>query len=117
MAFLKNKQTEGKRTNPGRPTQGKPRCQRERKNAMEERLNDSRTLDELREQETEHKVQNKEDQAVKQDENTSPFDKQAAEGSVAESTEELGRLQKQIPKRERVLPLRDRIKKIFKNMA
>ncbi len=66
--------------------------ERER-NAMEERLNDTRALDDLKEQEAELKRQNEEDQAVIQDENASPTDKQAAEERVAERTEEFGRLQ------------------------
>lgn len=66
------------------------------RNTLQERLNETRTLDKLREQEAELKRQNEEDQVVIQDENASPSDKQAAEGRVAERTEELGRLQTQI---------------------
>ena len=87
--------------------------ERER-NTMEARLNDTRTLDELKEQEAELQRQNEEDQAVIDDENTSPSDKQAAEGRVAERQEELARLQMQIDERERALPLRERVKEIFK---
>ena len=87
--------------------------ERER-NTMEARLNDTRTLDELKEQEAELQRQNEEDQAVIDDENTSPSDKQAAEGRVAERQEELARLQTQIDERERALPLRERVKEIFK---
>ena len=87
--------------------------ERER-NTMEARLNDTRTLDELKEQESELQRQNEEDQAVIDDENTSPSDKQAAEGRVAERQEELARLQTQIDERERALPLRERVKEIFK---
>ena len=65
--------------------------ERER-NTMEARLNDTRTLDELKEQEAELQRQNEEDQAVIDHENTSPSDKQAAEGRVAERQEELARL-------------------------
>ncbi|KAL9959330.1 hypothetical protein ACROYT_G032644 [Oculina patagonica] len=84
------------------------------RNTLQERLNDTRALDDLKEQEAELKRQNDEDQAVIQDENTSPTDKQAAEERVAERTEELARLQTQIAERERALPLRERIKEIFK---
>ena len=87
--------------------------ERER-NTMEARLNDTRTLDELKEQEAELQRQNEEDQAVIDDENTSPSDKQAAEGRVAERQEELAHLQTQIDERERALPLRERVKEIFK---
>ena len=87
--------------------------ERER-NTMEAGLNDTRTLDELKEQEAELQRKNEEDQAVIDDENTSPSDKQAAEGRVAERQEELARLQTQIDERERALPLRERVKEIFK---
>ena len=84
------------------------------RNTMEARLNDTKTLDELKEQEAELQRQNEEDQAVIDNEDTSPSDKQAAEGRVAERQEELARLQTQIDERERGLPLRERVKEIFK---
>ena len=84
------------------------------RNTMEARLNDTRTLDELKEQEAELQRQNEEDQAVIDNEDTSPSDRQAAEGRVAERQEELARLQTQIDERERALPLRERVKEIFK---
>ena len=84
------------------------------RNTMEARLNDTRTLDELKEQEADLQRQNEEDQAVIDNEDTSPSDKQAAEGRVAERQEELARLQTQIDERERALPLRERVKEIFK---
>ena len=84
------------------------------RNTMEARLNDTRTLDELKEQEAELQRQNEEDQAVIDNEDASPSDKQAAEERVAERQEELARLQTQIDERERALPLRERVKEIFK---
>ena len=87
--------------------------ERER-NTVQERFNDTRTLDELKEQEAELQRQNEEDQAVIDNEDTSPSDKQAAEERVAERQEELARLQTQIDERERGLPLRERVKEIFK---
>ncbi|KAL9983791.1 hypothetical protein ACROYT_G006021 [Oculina patagonica] len=84
------------------------------RNTLQERLNDTRALDDLKEKEAELKQQNEKDQAVIEDENASPTNKQAAEERVAERTEELGRLQTQIAERERALPLRERIKEIFK---
>ena len=84
------------------------------RNTMEARLNDTRTLDELKEQEAELQRQNEEDQAVIDNEDASLSDKQAAEGRVEERQEELARLQTQIDERERALPLRERVKEIFK---
>ena len=74
------------------------------RNTMEARLNDTRTLDELKEQEAELQRQNEEDQAVIDNEDALPSDKQAAEGRVEERQEELARLRTQIDERERALP-------------
>ncbi|KAL9985679.1 hypothetical protein ACROYT_G008109 [Oculina patagonica] len=84
------------------------------KNTWEERLNETKTFDELHQKEDELKRQNEEDKKIIEDDNASPSEKQAAEDRVAERTEELGRLQTQIAERERALPLRERIKEIFK---
>ena len=81
---------------------------------MESRLNDTRTLDELKEQEADLQPQNAEDQAVIDNEDASPSDKQAAEDRVEERQEELARLRMQVDERERALPLRERLKEIFK---
>ena len=51
------------------------------------------------------------------DENSSPELKQAAAVRFSENTEELARLDPQIQEREEALPLRERVKNIFKNMA
>ena len=84
------------------------------RNTIEARFNDTKTLDELKEQEAELQRQNEEDQAVIDNADASTSDKQAAEGRVAERQEELARLQTQIDERERGLPLRERVKEIFK---
>ena len=70
-----------------------------------------KTLDDLREQEAELERQNEEDKRVIEDENTSPSERAAAEARV-EERQELARLRTQI--QERDLPLRERIKEIFK---
>ena len=54
------------------------------------------------------------DREVIRNEDTSPSEREAAEGRVEERQEELARLRTQIEERERALPLRDRIKEIFK---
>ena len=84
------------------------------KNEMEERLNSSKALDDLKEHESELQRQNAEDQAIIQDENASPSDIEAARERVEERNEELTRLQTQIEERERARPLLERIKEIFK---
>jgi len=81
---------------------------------MEERLNSSKALDDLKEQESALQRQNAEDQAIIQDENASPSDIEAARERVEERNEELARLQTQIEERERARPLLERVKEIFK---
>ena len=84
------------------------------RNEIEKRLNNTKAIDELKEQESELKRQNEEDQAIIQDDNTSPSEREAAEARVAERNEELSRLQTQIEEREAGMPLRERIREIFK---
>ena len=83
------------------------------KNDIEEGLNSTKPLDEQNEQEAELQRKNKY-QAIINDENTSPSERETAERRVAERNEKIARLQTQIEERERVLPLRERIKNIFK---
>ena len=81
---------------------------------VEERMNNTKALDELKERENDLRRQNEEDQKIIQDENTTPSERGAAETRVAERTEEIDRLQTQIGERERGMPLRERIREIFK---
>ena len=84
------------------------------RNEIEKRLNSTKAVDELKEQESELKCQKEEDQAAIQDENTSPSEREAAEARVAERNEGLSRLRTQIEEREAGMPLRERIREIFK---
>ena len=85
-----------------------------KRNLIEERLNSTKTLDDLNEREAELRQQNAEDQAIIDATETSSSDRQAAEARVEERNEELARLQTQIAEREAAMPLRERIKEIFK---
>jgi len=87
--------------------------ERER-NTLEERLNSTKSLNDLNEQSAELQRKNEEDIAIIEDENTSPSEREAAQERVAERQEELARLNTQIEERERALSLRERIKEIFK---
>ena len=87
--------------------------QKER-NTLEEKLNTTKTIDELIELEAVLKKQNEEDLEIIDDENTSPHEIEAAGERVEERNEELARLRTQIEEREREMPLRERIKNIFK---
>ena len=81
---------------------------------MEERLNSTKPLDELKERESELRQKNAEDQEIIDATDASPLEREAAETRVAERNEELARLQTQIAEREAAMPLRERIKGIFK---
>ena len=85
-----------------------------KRNVIEERLNSTKPLDDLNEREAELRQQNAEDQAIIDAEDASPSERQAAEARVEERNEELARLQTQIAEREEAMPLRERVKEIFK---
>ena len=87
--------------------------ERER-NTIEERLNSTRRLDELEDDESRLKRLNEEDQAIIDDDNAPEFDKEAARERMAARDEDLLRLKAQISERESSLSLRERIKLIFK---
>ena len=85
-----------------------------KRNAMEERLNSTKTFDALKEPESHLLRLNEEDQAIIQDEMALSIDKEAAEERVAARNEEIARLQTQIAEREANMPLRERVREIFK---
>ena len=87
--------------------------ERER-NTIEERLNSTKLLDELEDDEGRLKRLNEEDQAIIDDVYASEFDKDAARERMAARDEDLLRLKAQISERESSLSLRERIKAIFK---
>ena len=87
--------------------------ERER-NIIEERLNSTKRLDELEDDEGRLKRLNEEDQAIIDDFYASDFDKEAARERIEARDEDLLRLKAQISERENSLPLRERIKQIFK---
>ena len=77
------------------------------RNTLDKRLNTTKCLDKLNEQEAQLQRQNEKDRAIIDEENTLPSEREAAEGRVAERQEELARLRTQIEERERALPLRE----------
>ena len=68
----------------------------------------------MKEQEIHLQRLNEEDQAIIQDKMATSFDKEAAEERVAARNEELARIQTQIAEREATMPLRERVREIFK---
>ena len=87
--------------------------ERER-NTIEERLNSTRRLDELEDDESRLKRLNEEDQAIIDDDHAAEFDKDAARERMAARDEDLLHLKVQISERESSLSLRERLKLIFK---
>ena len=86
-----------------------------KRNTIEERLNSTKRLDELEDDEGRLKRLNEEDQAIMDDVYASEFDKEAARERIWARDEDLLRLKAQISERENSLPLRERIEQIFKN--
>ena len=84
------------------------------RNDIEAGINRTKTLDELKERRETLKREDKKDQRVREDENATSSDKQAAEARMKARREELERLEPQIQQREEALPLRERVKNIFK---
>jgi len=78
-------------------------AQKSERNAMEEMLNSTKPLDDLKERKSELQRQN-----------ASSSEKEAAEARVEQRNDELARLQTQVEERERVRPLSERIKEVFK---
>lgn len=87
--------------------------EREKKNNMEERLNNTKTNDELKKQDAELELQNEEGRAVINDDNTPPSEKDAAQDRVTEREGKQRRIRTQIEVRERELRLFERRSKSF----
>ena len=81
---------------------------------LEKRLNSTRCFDVLKEQESNLFRLNEEDQAIINDDDAAEMDKEAAQARIAARNEELARLKTDIVEREEAMPLRERIKEIFK---
>ena len=68
----------------------------------------------MKEQEIHLQRLNEEDLAIIQDEMATSLDKEAAKERIAARNEEVARLQTQIVEREAAMPLRERVREIFK---
>ena len=84
------------------------------RNDTEAGLNRTKPLDELKERDETLKRENEEDQRIIDDPNASQSEKQAAVARMAERIGERERLAPQMQQREEALPLRERVKNIFK---
>ena len=89
-------------------------AQKQKRDATEATLNRTKPLDELEAERESLKRKIEEDRRLIEDENTSSSEREAAKDRVAENTDEIARLEPQIQEREEALPLRERVKNIFK---
>ena len=85
-----------------------------KRNELEENLYSTKTFDALKEEIIHLERLNEEDQAIIQDEIAPSIEKEAAEERVAARNEEIARLQTRIAEREATMPLRERVREIFK---
>ena len=84
------------------------------KKAKEREFYRTEQTEEVKVREEEIKKQNEEDEKIINDENAFPQDKGAAQERIAQRNEELADLQTLIQEREEAMPLREKIKAIFK---
>ena len=86
----------------------------EERNELELGLNRTKPLNELDERYETLRRENEADRRIVDDDNATSNDKQAATERIIEREEEMERLGPQIQEREQALPLRERVKNIFK---
>ena len=86
----------------------------EEKKSKEREFYRTKQTEEVKVREEEIKKQNEEDEKIINDENAFPQDKGAAQERIAQRNEELADLQTLIQEREEAMPLREKIKTIFK---
>jgi len=85
-----------------------------KRDIVEERLNSTKPLDELKSRAAEMQQLNAKDMAAIEAAEMTPYERQDADERMEERNERLERLNSQIAERERAMPLRERIKEIFK---
>ena len=88
--------------------------QKQKRDTIEAELNTTKPLDELEKEAETLKRKIEEDRLIMHDENTTSRERMAAGVRFSENTDELARLDPQIQEREQELPLRERVKNIFK---
>ena len=88
--------------------------QRQKRDTAEATLNRTKPLDELEREREELKHKIEEDRLTMNDKDATPQQRMVAGVRFSENTDELARLDPQIQEREQELPLRERVKNIFK---
>ena len=85
-----------------------------KRNELEEKFYDTKTFDALKEEIIHLERLNKEDRLIIQDEMATSFDREAAVEREAARNEEIARLKTRLAEREATMPLRERVREIFK---
>ena len=88
--------------------------QRQKRDTTEATLNRTKPLDELEREREELKRKIEEDRLIMNDKDATSRERMVAGERFSENTDELARLDPQIQEREQELPLRERVKNIFK---
>ena len=88
--------------------------QRQKRDTTEATLNRTKPLDELEREREELKRKIEEDREIMNDKDATPQQRMVAGVRFSENTDELARLEPQVQEREQELPLRERVKNIFK---
>ena len=88
--------------------------QRQKRDTIEADLNRTKPLDELQKEAEELKRKIEADREIMNDKDATPQQRMAAGVRFSENTDELARLEPQVQEREEALPLRERVKNIFK---
>ena len=88
--------------------------QKQKRDTTEATLNRTKPLDELEREREELKRKIEEDRLLMNDKDATPQQRMVAGVRFSENTDELARLDPQIQEREQELPLRERVKNIFK---
>ena len=90
------------------------RTKRQKRDTTEATLNRTKPLDELEREREELKRKIEEDRRIMNDKDATPQQRMVAGERFSENTDELARLGPQVQEREEALPLRERVKNIFK---
>ena len=88
--------------------------EKQKTNALEARVNRTKTLEELEEEKTTLERKREENRRIMNDKKSSREFKQAAAVRFSENTDELADVEEQLQKRKEALPLREQVKNIFK---
>ena len=89
-------------------------AQKQRRDATEATLNRTKPLEELEKEAEELKRKIEKDRLIMNDKDATPQERMVAGNRFSENTDELARLDPQIQERDEALPLRERVKNIFK---